>query len=300
MIKKMKSDLSVDVLNDLSIKNNLLEEPGGIYNPRYNLFNQKVITDTQISLRENQFESITNNSRIANGDCEDLMSNIESESVDLILTDPPFNLGSFMHKRGTNLVKMRENQFAYAGWDDLEYEEWLMKMSAFFKQSNRILRKKGSLLLFMSLMKIESIINIAEENNFYYKTVGIWHKTNPMPRNMNLQFVNSTEAWVYFINEGTTGTFNNKSKVIHDFVESSLTTPNEKKFGKHPTQKPLSVLNHFTKVLSNEGDIVCDPFMGSGSTGVSCEMNNRQFIGIELNEEYYDISKNRIQDIAIK
>ena len=175
-----------------------------------------------------------------------------------------------------------------------------MKMSAFFKQSNRILRKKGSLLLFMSLMKIESIINLAEENNFYYKTVGIWHKTNPMPRNMNLHFVNSTEAWVYFINEGTTGTFNNDNKVLHDFIESSLTTQSEKKFGKHPTQKPIDVLNHFTKVLSNEGDVVCDPFMGSGSTGVSCEINNRQFIGIELNEEYYNISKNRIQDITIK
>jgi DNA modification methylase len=79
-----------------------------------------------------------------------------------------------------------------------------------------------------------------------------------------------------------------------------LTTQSEKKFGKHPTQKPIDVLNHFTKVLSNEGDVVCDPFMGSGSTGVSCEINNRQFIGIELNEEYYNISKNRIQDIAIK
>ena len=61
--------------------------------------------------------------------------------------------------------------------------------------------------------------------------MGIWHKTNPMPRNMNLQFINSTEAWIYFINEGTTGTFNNDSKALHDFVETSLTTQNEKRFG---------------------------------------------------------------------
>ena len=296
----MKSTSNINIVNEPSIKQSFLEEPNSLYSPRYNLFNQNVVKDLKSNNLHTQFESITANSKIAKGDCEELMSNIESESVDLILTDPPFNLGSFMHKRGTNLVKMRENQFAYAGWDDLEYDEWLMKMSAFFKQSNRILRKKGSLLLFMSLMKIESIINLAEENNFYYKTVGIWHKTNPMPRNMNLHFVNSTEAWVYFINEGTTGTFNNENKVLHDFIESSLTTQSEKKFGKHPTQKPIDVLNHFTKVLSNEGDVVCDPFMGSGSTGVSCEMNNRQFIGIELNEEYYNISKNRIQDIAIK
>ncbi len=296
----MKSALNINMTSEPTIRQDIFEETGGLYIPRQKLFTPNIVTNPPIEIQQNLFESITGNSKIAKGDCEDLMLNIESKSVDLILTDPPFNLGSFMHKRGTNLVKMRENQFAYAGWDDLEYEEWLMKMSAFFKQSNRILRKKGSLLLFMSLMKIESIINLAEQNNFYYKTVGIWHKTNPMPRNMNLQFVNSTEAWVYFINEGTTGTFNNESKVLHDFVESSLTTKNEKKFGKHPTQKPLSILNRFTKVLSNEGDIVCDPFMGSGSTGVSCEINNRQFIGIELDEEYYNISKNRIQNSAIK
>lgn len=108
MIKKMKSTLNIDILNDTSIKHSFLEEPSGIYNPRHNLFNQKVITNNLDISVNNPFESITGNSKIANGDCEELMSNIESESVDLILTDPPFNLGSFMHKRGTNLVKMRK------------------------------------------------------------------------------------------------------------------------------------------------------------------------------------------------
>ena len=262
-----------------------------------NLFNANFSLQSSESQIQG-FESVTKHAIIGNGDCEELMSSIKSNSVDLILTDPPFNLGSFMRGRGTNLDKMRDNQFSYAGWDDLEFEEWLLKMNAFFQQSNRILRKKGSLLLFMSLIKIESIIKIAQQNNFYYKTVGIWHKTNPMPRNMNLQFVNSTEAWVYFINEGTTGTFNNDSKVLHDFVESSLTTQTEKKFGKHPTQKPVRILNHFVKILTNPGDIICDPFMGSGSTGVSCEINDRRFIGIELDKNYYTLAKNRIQDIS--
>jgi DNA modification methylase len=80
----------------------------------------------------------------------------------------------------------------------------------------------------MSIIKVESIINLAEKYGFYYKTTGIWHKTNPMPRNMNLHFVNSTEAWIYFINNGTTGTFNNKGKLFHDFFETSITPKNEK------------------------------------------------------------------------
>lgn len=146
----------------------------------------------------------------------------------------------------------------------------------------------------MSIIKAETIINIAQNHKFYYKTVGIWHKTNPMPRNMNLQFVNSTEAWLHFVNDATTGIFNNRGKVIHDFVESSTINNSERKFGKHPTQKPLQVMCHFIDLLSNEKDNVLDPFMGSGSTGVACELLKRKFVGVELSNEYYEIAKNRI------
>ncbi|GAA4769272.1 MULTISPECIES: DNA-methyltransferase [Flavobacterium] len=240
------------------------------------------------------FEAITNNSLLGNGNCNDLMAFIGSNSVDLILTDPPYNLGEFMHNRNTNLVKMRENQFAYAGWDNLSQKDWEKEMREFFKESSRILKKSGSLLMFMSLIKLETIIKIASEYKFYYKTTGIWHKTNPMPRNMNIHFVNSTEAWVYFIYNDTSGTFNNDGIMHHDFIETSLTTAKEKKFGKHPTQKPLKLMSHFVKLLSNENDVILDPFMGSGTTGVASLKHKRKFIGIELSEEYFEISKNRI------
>lgn len=146
----------------------------------------------------------------------------------------------------------------------------------------------------MSIIKVETIINIANQYKLYYKTVGIWHKTNPLPRNMNLQFVNSTEAWLHFVNDATTGTFNNRGKVVHDFVESATINNSERKFGKHPTQKPLQVMCHFIDLLSNEDDVVLDPFMGSGSAGVGCKLLKRKFVGIELSEEYYNIAKNRI------
>lgn len=244
--------------------------------------------------KEVEFESIGKNTLLGKGNCNDYLAFIESSSVDLILTDPPYNLGEFMHKRNTNLVKMRENQFAYAGWDNLSHDEWVNEMDIFFKESNRILKKGGALLLFMSLIKLETIIKIATKYKFYYKTTGIWHKTNPMPRNMNLHFINSTEAWVYFIKEDTTGTFNNDKKIVHDFFETSLTSSKEKRFGKHPTQKPTKLISHFIKHLSNKGDVVLDPFMGSGTTGVCSRKMNRKFIGIELDNEYFQISKNRM------
>ncbi len=231
------------------------------------------------------------------GDCIDIMNSIDDESIDLVLTDPPYNLGLFMHKRNTNLKKMRENQFAYSGWDNLEYDEWITEMNNFFSESDRVLVKGGTLLVFMSIIKVESLISLAEKYGFYYKTTGIWHKTNPMPRNMNLHFVNSTEAWVYFIKGACTGTFNNNGKLVHDFFETSLTTKTEKEHGKHPTQKPIKLIDSLVGLLSNEGDTVLDPFMGSGTTGVSCKKLQRNFVGVDQSPEYVDIAKKRISGV---
>ncbi|HFI0040433.1 TPA: site-specific DNA-methyltransferase [Streptococcus suis] len=234
---------------------------------------------------------------LINDDCSNAMKNINSGSVDLILTDPPYNLGVFMKNRDTNLHKMRDNFFGAAGWDDMEYDDWIESMDSFFNESSRIMKKGGSMIMFMSLIKIETIIQLATKHGFYYKTTGIWHKTNPMPRNMNLHFVNSTEAWLYFTYRTRTGTFNNEGKLFHDFIETSLVTKNEKIFGKHPTQKPIQLISHFVELLSNSGDLIVDPFMGSGTTGVVAKSLGRNFIGIELSEEYFDISSKRIEEL---
>ncbi|HEM4149764.1 DNA-methyltransferase [Streptococcus suis] len=234
---------------------------------------------------------------LINDDCSNAMKNINSGSVDLILTDPPYNLGVFMKNRDTNLHKMRDNFFGAAGWDDMEYDDWIESMDSFFNESSRIMKKGGSMIMFMSLIKIETIIQLATKHGFYYKTTGIWHKTNPMPRNMNLHFVNSTEAWLYFTYRTRTGTFNNEGKLFHDFIETSLVTKNEKIFGKHPTQKPIQLISHFVELLSNSGDLIVDPFMGSGTTGVVSKSLGRNFIGIELSEEYFDISSKRIEEL---
>ncbi|MET3682927.1 DNA modification methylase [Alkalibacillus flavidus] len=237
---------------------------------------------------------------IINDDCVSVLKSLRDSSVDLILTDPPYNLGNFMRDRQTNLKKMRDNFFGAAGWDDLEYQEWSEGMYTFFEEANRVLKKNGSMILFMSLMKVETIIKIASHNKFYYKTTGVWHKTNPMPRNMNLHFINSVEGWIYFVNDGKTGTYNNNGKAYHDFIETTVATQAEKKFGKHPTQKPEALFEHFVQLLTDEGDTILDPFMGSGTSGVASKRNSRNFIGVELNEEYFNISKKRINQTTIE
>lgn len=231
------------------------------------------------------------------GDCNIEMETIPRQSIDLVLTDPPYNLGLFMQKRETNLKAMRENYFGGAGWDDKPFDEWQQCMDDYFERLSHIMKKGGAVIMFMSIIKVETIIRLAEKYGFYYKTTGIWHKTNPMPRNMNLHFINSTESWIYFIYGKRTGTFNNCGKVLHDFIESSVVPQSETRYGKHPTQKPLKILRYFIDVLTNEGDTVMDTFMGSGATGVAAIQGNRNFIGIELDKGYFENAKKRILDL---
>ncbi len=245
-------------------------------------------------------EEINKDCTLALGDCIKKLEDIQSATINLILTDPPYNLGLFMKGRDTNLGALRENHFVAADWDSDEQADWELHMADFFKESARVLKKGGAMVVFMAVIKVETLIRIAQENGFYYKTTGVWHKTNPMPRNMNLHFINSTESWVYFVHGSKTGTFNNDGKVVHDYIELSVIGSAEKKHGKHPTQKPVKLMEHFVQLLSNEGDMILDPFMGSGSTGVAALNLGRQFYGIELNEQYYRVALLRINDLLKK
>ena len=234
---------------------------------------------------------------IINDNCMNVLNRMPDDFVDLILTDPPYNLGLFMKNRATNLKAMRPNFFGAAGWDDLEFDDWKESMSEMFRECARVSKKGASMIVFMSIIKVETIIQIASKYGFYYKTTGIWHKKNPMPRNMNLHFINSTEAWLYFVYDKHTGTFNNNGKAVHDFFETSVTPAGEKKYGKHPTQKPVALLENFITLLSNEGNVVFDPFMGSGSTGVAALLHGRKFIGAELNKDYCALSEKRMEAV---
>lgn len=246
--------------------------------------------------KPSEFEKINKDCCISNGDSLQILEKMKERSVDLILTDPPYNIGKFMHARNTNLGQLRKNHFSASGWDNLDYNSWLENMDEFFRITSKIIKLGGSMIVFMSIIKVETIIELAEKYGFYYKTTGIWHKKNPMPRNMHLHFINSTEAWIYLTYKKKTGTFNNEGKVIHDFLETGLTPKTEKTNGIHPTQKPEQVIEHFVKLLTNKKDVVLDPFMGSGTTGSVCNRLGRQFYGVEISSKYYQNAKKRLSN----
>lgn len=160
---------------------------------------------------------------IYNADCRKLFKSVADKTVDLVLTDPPYNLGEFMQDRSVGVHRLKgRSSFVLDGWDNARVYDWQGLMDAFFTESARVLRQGGALVAFMAVIKVGELIETAKRHGFYYKTTGTWHKTNPMPRNMNLHFVNSTEAWVYFIHGAKTGTFNNNGRAMHDFVEHRL------------------------------------------------------------------------------
>ena len=124
----------------------------------------------------------------------------------------------------------------------------------------------------------------------------IWHKTNPVPKIYKNGFLNSCEMIICLWNKGHTWNFSDQ-KTMHNFFECPICMGNERtKSPKHPTQKPLKLLRHIIKIASNEGDIVLDPFMGVGSTGIASFNLKRNFIGIELDKEYFDATNKRFQE----
>ena len=124
----------------------------------------------------------------------------------------------------------------------------------------------------------------------------IWHKTNPAPKIYKAGFLNSCEMIFTCWNKKHTWNFISQEE-MHNFIESPICSyPERLKEPKHPTQKPISILKKMIQIASNPNDIVFDPFMGVGSTGVAALALDRRFIGIEKEKDYYIAAKQRIDE----
>jgi hypothetical protein len=123
----------------------------------------------------------------------------------------------------------------------------------------------------------------------------IWHKTNPAPKIFKAGFLNSCEMIYCCWNRGHTWNFLSQTE-MHNFIESPICMrPERLADPKHPTQKPTSILKKIITIASNSGDIIFDPFMGVGSTGIASLALGRKFIGFELDEAYFNAARDRIE-----
>jgi len=230
---------------------------------------------------------------IYNADWRELKSHLAQNPVDAIITDPPYGLEEFAKGRDHGRSRLGRANFVDDGWD--KKSETSEAVYGMLKESPGILKKGGNLVSFAALERLGDVISAAPKP-LYYKTSGVWHKKNPIPINMKIRFVGSLESWVHWVNGQRTGTFNAEGKPVHNFIETGLTPKSEKKHGKHSTQKPLSVMSWFVELLTEPGEMILDPFMGSGSTLVAAKMRGRKAIGIDLDERYCEIAAKRAQD----
>lgn len=229
---------------------------------------------------------------LINWECLEEMDKLIEQwvKVDAIVTDPPYNIA-----RENNFHTMKNKYWkpAHRRWIDFgEWDKWF-DLYTWIDKWIELLDKNGSMFIFNDWKNIWNIARYAEERWMDIKDCFRWEKLNPMPRNRDRRYITDFEMWVWLVKKKSKWVFNRQDEKFErpKFV-SWLVGGKEKT--EHTTQKPISLMEHIIKIHTNEWQTILDPFMWSGTTGVACKNLNRDFIGIELDENYFNIAKNRI------
>lgn len=217
------------------------------------------------------------------GDCLDLMKKIPDNSIDLIVTDPPYKTITGGDSDGKNSERpkgmLSGNRKLFAHQNNIKISDWIPELY-------RIAKNKSHIYIFTNSLNLNEILTTSINNGFKLHNILVWEKNNCTPS----QFYMKNCEYVLFLRKGKAKWINDigGSKTVHKF-NNVIGNKN------HPTEKPIDLLQFYIANSSNEGETVFDPFMGSGSTGVAAKNLNRNFYGIELDEHYYEIAKNRIE-----
>lgn len=232
---------------------------------------------------------------LRHGDCLELMKDIADKSVDLVVIDPPYEVantgGGFF---GENSTTYRDGKTTYTyGKRYVMNQIKTMKNGFDGEVLDELVRimKKINIYIWCSKKQLIKLINYFEEKKCNWNII-TWHKTNPIPACGN-KYLTDTEYCLFFREKGVKVYGEFKTKFTY-YV--SPLNAKDKKLYKHPTIKPLNIIENLIINSSLENDTILDCFMGSGTTGVACKQLNRNFIGIELDEEYFNIAKKRIEE----
>lgn len=232
--------------------------------------------------------------KLYKGDCFELLKQIKNNTIDLVLIDPPYEVSRDTNFakgkiKGTDVDRFRVSM-NFGDWDNN-----FTGLDIVIKECYRILKKSGTLICFYDLWKITVLKEYFETAKFNQIRFIEWIKTNPVPLNSKTNYLTNSREIALVGVKGGKPTFNSeydngiyKHPICHD----------KDRF--HPTQKPLSLIEELVLKHSNEGDLVLDCFMGSGTTGVACKKLNRNFIGMEINETYFNKAKERIVNKNMK
>lgn len=244
--------------------------------------------------------------KLINDDTFNALKNFEEKTFDMIFADPPY----FLSDNGITCSGGKMVSVNKGFWDkSLSVTEKHEFNKKWIKECYRVLKDNGTIWISGTLHNIYSIGMALEEEGFKIINNITWQKTNPPPNLACKTFTHSTETilWAKKDLKKNKYTFNydlmkelNDNKQMKDVWTTSLTKPSEKKQGKHPTQKPLEILNRIILASTKENDLILDPFCGSSTTGIAAVKLNRRYIGIDNEKEYLDLSIRRYQEIKEK
>lgn len=244
------------------------------------------------------------NIQIIQGNCLEEMDKLYEKNgafIDFIFADPPYFLsnGGITCQNG-RMVKVDKGDWDKSKGADVNHEfnkEWISRCQ-------KLLKPNGSMMVSGTLHVIYSVGFAMQQLNMKLLNNITWQKPNPPPNLACRYFTHSTETILWAAKDlKSKHLFNydlmrkiNGNKQMKDVWTFTAPKQSEKLLGKHPTQKPLELLSRIIQAATNENDLVLDPFNGSGTTGVACVRNNRQYIGIELEKDYIDLTIKRIKD----
>jgi len=241
--------------------------------------------------------------KIIQGHALNVLPKLPDNYVDMILTDPPYMISQKGLKINRTNIQNRSLRrsgknskvldYDFGEWDHFESREKFLEWTEkWVKECFRVLKDAGNFVSFFSKSDISHFEDILNKYGHVRQTI-IWHKTNPVPQIFKVGFMSSVEFMSWATKQkGAKHTFNYKLGQHHNFIETPICMGKERK--RHPTQKPLKAIRWLIEYLSNKNDIILDPFLGSGTTAVACIELDRRFIGIEIKQEYIDMSYKRI------
>lgn len=243
------------------------------------------------------------------GNSLEILDQMENPQIDLIYVDPPY----FLSNDGITCQSGKMVSVNKGDWDKSKgFKEDVEFIDSWLKACKKILKDDGTIWISGTLHNIYKVGYLLDQNDYHIINDIIWFKPNAPPNLSCRYFTHSHEIvlWArksknsrHTYNYERMKTWNNpkdklknKDKQMRSAWSIPLIPKDEKEFGKHPTQKPLELLNRIITSSSNEGDLVLDPFCGSGTTGIVCSILNRQFIGIDSNKKYLDLAIKRFKD----
>lgn len=212
---------------------------------------------------------------------------IPDESIDLVVTDPPYKIVTGGDSDGAN---SRRPKGVLKGNRKL-FKHQNLKISSWMSELYRVLKPGTHCYIFTNVLNLKDMLIESEKVGFKLHNLLVWEKNNCTPS----QYYMKNCEYVLFLRKGKAKWINNigKSKTVHKFnniIGEKL----------HPTEKPVDLLEFYIENSSNEGDIVLDPFMGSGSTAVACVNLRRHYIGFEIDDQYVKISRSRLRVLLKK